>query len=70
MKASCAREKGVDFCFACEEFSCETGMPPHLYEIWKRNNEMMKDLGVEQYYEKTKSFHRCPSIDLSHNSYN
>ena len=63
---SCVKEKGVNFCFECEEFPCKTtGMSGQLYEIWKRNNEMMKDLGVEQYYERTKGLHRYPSITES-----
>lgn len=58
---NCVKEKGINFCFECNEFPCEkTGMPPELYEKWKNNNRMLKDLGVEKYYEKIKDLPRYP----------
>jgi len=58
---ACVKERGVDFCFECDEFPCErTQLPPALYERWKNNNEAMKDLGVEGYYERIKDLPRYP----------
>ena len=52
---TCHREKGVDFCFQCEEFPCEnTHFDPHLQERWIRMNKRMKSVGVEAYYEETR----------------
>ena len=58
---TCVKEKGVDFCFECDEFPCKnSGLPPPLYERWKKNNEMMRDLGVGGYYDKIKDLPRYP----------
>jgi hypothetical protein len=55
----CVREKGVDYCFECDEFACErTGFPPFLYEKWRNNNITMRQLGVEGYYERIKDMQR------------
>lgn len=57
----CVREKGVDYCFECDEFPCErTGFPPFLYEKWRNNNITMKQLGVEGYYKKIEDMPRYP----------
>lgn len=58
---TCVKERGVDFCFECDEFPCErTQLSPAMYERWKNNNEVMKDLGVEGYYERIKDLPRYP----------
>ena len=52
---TCAKERGVDFCFACNEFPCERSkLPPPLKTRWENNNKVMKELAVEGYYEKIK----------------
>ena len=52
---TCYKEKGVDFCFQCEEFPCEkTNFDPHLHRRWIEMNNRMKEIGVEGYYEETK----------------
>jgi len=57
----CAPEKGVDFCFQCPEFPCaETGFPAPLEARWRRNNELMRELGVEGYFERIKDQPRYP----------
>jgi hypothetical protein len=51
----CYESKGVDFCFECAEFPCKnTGFDQHLHERSVKINLMMKDIGVENYYEKIK----------------
>ena len=45
----CFIEKGVDFCFQCDEYPCSR---PPLTRKWRRINDMMKELGIERYYER------------------
>ena len=53
--AGCSKEKGVDFCFQCDEFPCEkTNFDPHLQKRWISMNNRMKEIGVEAYFEETK----------------
>src|SRR4030042_7215315 len=49
---TCFREKGVDFCFQCEEFPCDrTNFDPRLERRWRQMNERMREAGVEAYYQ-------------------
>lgn len=51
----CYKEKGVDFCFQCDDFPCDkTNFDPHLKKRWLHMNNRMKAIGVEAYYEETK----------------
>lgn len=53
---TCHREKGVDFCFQCEDFPCEKShFDPHLKERWILMNERMKEVGVEAYFEESRN---------------
>lgn len=57
--AACFREKGVDFCYQCDEFPCEkTNFDPHLKQRWIDMNNRMKEVGPEAYYEETKDLCR------------
>jgi hypothetical protein len=52
---TCYQEKGVDFCFQCNEFPCDrSNFDPHLERRWRQMNERMREIGVEAYYEETK----------------
>ena len=52
---TCYQDKGVDFCFQCDEFPCErTNFDAHLERRWVGLNERMKEIGVEAYYEETR----------------
>ena len=56
---TCYQEKGVDFCFQCDEFPCEkTNFGPHLERRWRQMNERMRDVGVEAYYQETRDLPR------------
>jgi len=58
---ACVEEKRVDFCFQCGEFPCrDNGLPERIYNIWRINNEKMRDMGVKEYYEKIKDRPRYP----------
>ncbi|MDR3567755.1 MAG: DUF3795 domain-containing protein [Syntrophobacteraceae bacterium] len=51
----CHQEKGVDFCFQCEEFPCsKTNFDESLRRAWVLINEKIRKTGIEQYYEKTR----------------
>ena len=53
--AACYQQKGVDFCFQCDEFPCEkTNFDPNLKERWIKMNILMKQKGVEKYFEESK----------------
>ena len=59
VSASCYKTKGVDFCFQCDEFPCEkTNFDPNLKERWIKMNRLMKEKGVEAYYEESKDLPR------------
>lgn len=56
---SCHKEKGVDFCFQCEEFPCDkSNLEPNLKERWIAMNKRMKEIGVEGYWEEIKDLPR------------
>ena len=55
----CYREKGVDFCFQCDEFPCEkTNFDPDLLRRWIQMNNRMKEIGVEAYFQEAKDLPR------------
>ena len=44
----CLKEKGMDFCFQCNEYPCNH---PPMARRWRRYNDAMKQIGVEKFYE-------------------
>jgi hypothetical protein len=51
----CHKEKGVDFCFQCDEFPCDREFEGNLREQWITNNQRMKEIGVVNFYmERSK----------------
>ena len=57
--ARCSRDKGIDFCFQCDEFPCEkTNFDPHLRQRWIAMNTSMKEKGLEAYVAETKDLPR------------
>ena len=52
----CHQEKGIDFCYQCDEFPCDrTNFDTGLYKGWVMINEMIKKIGLENFYEKTRT---------------
>jgi len=50
----CYREKGVDFCFQCDEYPCERNQYPQIMvERWRAVNDRMREVGPEQYYRES-----------------
>lgn len=57
----CVKDKGVDYCFECDEFPCDHhGMPAGLAERWQKNNEKMQDVGMEEWFCGCKDRPRYP----------
>jgi hypothetical protein len=57
---ACHQERGVDFCFQCDEFPCDrTNLDEHLRRRWVRMNGRVREIGVEAYCEETKDLPRC-----------
>ena len=58
---ACVREKGVDYCYQCDEFPCDRhGMPAGLAERWLANNEKMKEIGPDEWFNGCKDKPRYP----------
>jgi len=49
---TCTREKGVDFCFQCEEFPCDKKIDIQIKERWMKFNQRMKEISVEEFYQE------------------
>ena len=55
----CSQEKQVDFCYQCAEFPCNrTNFDEGLHTAWVGINEIIRNEGIEKYYEKTLKRHR------------
>ena len=53
--AACYKDKGVNFCFQCDEFPCnKTNFDEHLQKRWIKLNERIQEIGIENYYSETK----------------
>ena len=52
---ACAEQKGIDFCYQCDEFPCDhTGLDPNLYKRHVQINEKIREIGPEEYYQLVK----------------
>ena len=57
----CHQEKGIDFCYQCDEFPCDkTNFDTGLYKGWVMINKKIKKIGVENFYKKTRTRPRYP----------
>jgi hypothetical protein len=51
---TCFKEHGVDFCFQCGDYPCERNDYPESFQKrWRENNDRMRAVGVEQYFEES-----------------
>ena len=55
---ACSREKGIDFCFQCEEFPCARKIDVQIKERWLKFNLRMKEIGIEEFCEEQSKFSR------------
>ncbi len=46
----CVKEKGIDFCFQCDEYPCQEMLEGYLGKRFKRFNDEMKEKGAVEYY--------------------
>ena len=52
---NCYKEKGVDYCYQCEDFPCEhTGFDDNLKQRWLQINNKIREIGLENYYNEIK----------------
>ena len=52
---ACVEEKGIDFCFQCDEFPCDhTGLDDNLYQRSVAINRRIAEIGVVAYYREVK----------------
>lgn len=52
----CHQEKGVEFCYQCDEFPCDhTNFDENLYKGWVAINKIIKKKGIETYCKKAKT---------------
>ena len=50
---TCFKEKGVDFCFQCDQYPCDRNRyHPPLRKKWLDNNNRMKEIGIEAFYQE------------------
>lgn len=51
----CCKEKGVDYCFQCNDFPCSnTGFDENLENRWIHINKRIREIGLESYYLEIK----------------
>ena len=51
----CYKDKGVDYCFECKDFPCDsTGFDDNLEQRWLKINERIRENGLENYYNEIK----------------
>lgn len=48
----CTREKGVDFCFQCEDFPCSKDIHIQIRKRWLDFNQRMKEIGAVEFYRE------------------
>lgn len=60
--ADCVKKQEVEFCFECGDFpGCgKTGLPDTLLSLWRKNNELMKEKGVNRFIELQSEKPRYP----------
>jgi Protein of unknown function (DUF3795) len=50
----CYQEKGVDYCFQCDEYPCgRNSYPEEFGSRWRDKNDRMREVGVEQFYRES-----------------
>ena len=55
----CQQEKGVDFCYLCDEFPCDrTNFDDSLYQRWVAINEIIRKKGIEVCCEEARMLPR------------
>ncbi|MDO7787683.1 DUF3795 domain-containing protein [Desulforamulus aquiferis] len=55
---TCFKEKGIDFCFQCQDYPCNKQENPMLRQRWLEKNDRMREIGVTSYYEEQRKLPR------------
>jgi hypothetical protein len=51
----CYKEKGLDYCYECDDFPCDhTGFDDNLKQRWITINQKIRKTGLESYYSEIK----------------
>lgn len=51
----CYKDKGVDYCYQCQDFPCNnTGFDENLIQRWLNINTKIQDVGLQNYYNEIK----------------
>lgn len=71
--ASCAAEKGIDFCGDCAEYPCTElkafqAQMPHRIELWK-SQERIKEVGYERWSAEMIEHYSCPACGTINSAY-
>jgi len=71
--ATCAAQKGVEFCGECMEYPCEKlkvfqAEAPHRIELWQ-SQERIRDAGYEKWYAEMVEHYSCPACGTINSAY-
>jgi hypothetical protein len=47
---NCHKEKGIDFCFQCNDYPCDKEFHDRIRQRWMQLNDRMKEVGVDQFF--------------------
>ena len=58
---ACHQEKQIDYCYECQDFPCDqTNFDDPLYQAWCLINKKIQKVGIETYYQETRTRSRYP----------
>jgi hypothetical protein len=71
--ASCAAEKGIDFCGACADYPCAElkafqAQAPHRIELWQYQ-QRIREAGYEKWYAEMEEHYACPQCRTINSAY-
>jgi predicted RNA-binding Zn-ribbon protein involved in translation (DUF1610 family) len=71
--ATCAADRGVDFCGQCSDYPCAAlktfqAAMPHRIELWQ-SQARIKEVGYETWYAEMTEHYSCPSCGTMNSAY-
>lgn len=71
--ASCAEERGIEFCGECEEYPCKEleefqAAMSHRIELWQ-NQSRIREVGYEQWFEEMLEHYACSQCGTINSAY-
>ena len=69
----CAREKGINFCYECDEYPCEEFRTfqeelPHRIELWE-SQDRIKEAGYKKWFDEMVEHYSCPECNTINSAY-